>query len=143
MVWLKEDEYASYFNNTSPLTAPHISRFKFFIVWASRHTILNATKHFGSLSPLLKKLEISGRGVHTALVETALFCENPPSLRELRLDGVLTDLPRQNFPNLTTLDLRRISNTTVTKISNTRLSSTKSGSQIRQIPSLNEWSAFA
>ena len=110
--------YTCYHNTAFLLTLPHIGRLKALTLYGPSDNILNLTRHFDSPAPLLEKLEIHVCDIRIAVAENTLFSGNLSSLRELRLSGVLTNLPWQNLMNLTTFDLRRVS---AGKISVTRL----------------------
>lgn len=102
------------------LIIPHIGRLKALTLSAPPRSIIQHTKHLVSPASLLEKLEIRVRGTEAAVVEDTLFDGILQSLRELRLSGVVTDLPWQNLPNLTTFHFRQISNNN-NNISVTRL----------------------
>lgn len=115
-IWLKEGEYTRNLGDTFLLTVPHTNRFKAVTLSGSPNNILKVTKHFCSPAPLLEKLVIHIRDTQAAPIEITLFGGNLQSLRELRLHEVRTDLPWKNLSNLTTFDLRWVSNTTVTQL---------------------------
>ena len=94
------------------LAIPHICRLKALTLCGSSHNILKFVDHLVSPispAPLLEKLEIRVRGSRPAAIESTLFDGDLRSLRELRLHGVITDLPWKNLSNLTTFYIRQIS----------------------------------
>ena len=86
------------------LVLQHISRFKALTLYGTSLTIPNLVKHFNSPAPLLEKLDIRVLSLESAAVKGTIFGGNLSSLRELRLWGVLTNLPWKNMSNLTILD---------------------------------------
>ena len=65
-------------------------------------------KHFSCPAPLLRKLNISLGLQRTPILPDTLFNGDLSSLRELRLNGVITPLPWRNLSNLTTFELRHV-----------------------------------
>ena len=90
------------------LILPLTHRFKTLKLFGLSRHFLEPTQHFCSPAPLLEKLDIQLYGDPHAVIENTIFGGNLSSLRELRLCGILTDLPWQNMTNLTTFDFRRV-----------------------------------
>ena len=91
------------------LTIPHICRFKALTIrsGSSRH-FLELAEYLRSPAPLLERLELLVYCQRTVVIEGTLFDGNLPSLRELRLLGLTTNLPWRSLPNLTTVDIRQV-----------------------------------
>ena len=90
----------------------HTRRLKALTLSGSSHSILVLTRHIASLvspAPLLEKLEICVRAHPSAAIQNTLFEGDLRSLRELRLVGVITDMPWRNLSNLQTFHLRLMS----------------------------------
>ena len=90
------------------LILPLIHRFKTLKLSGSSRHFLELTQHFCSPAPLLEKLDIQLYDETHAAIENTIFGGNLSSLRELRLCGILIDLPWQNMTNLTTFDFRQV-----------------------------------
>ena len=87
------------------LAIQHTRRLKALTLVGYLHGILKLTDHLISLvspAPLLEKLGIRVWGPRPAAIESAFFDGDLRSLRELRLFGLITNLPWRNLPNLTT-----------------------------------------
>ena len=91
------------------LMIPHIGRLKALTVNSEAPShIIKLAGHLRSPVSLLERLEISVPGQRTAVIKRILFDGNLPSLRDLRLLRLVTDLPRRGLSNLTTFDLRQV-----------------------------------
>ena len=90
------------------LILPLTHRFKTLKFSGSSRHFLELTQHFCSPAPLLEKLDIQLYDETHAAIENTIFGGNLSSLRELRLCGILIDLPWENMTNLTTFDFRRV-----------------------------------
>ena len=90
-----------------------IGRLKSLIVNATPRNLPPITAHLSQPSPLLGLLSTNGnyesKIEHNPVLTTALFNEDLPSLRELRLQSVRTELPWRNMVNLTSFELGRTS----------------------------------
>ena len=105
---LGEEGYAAVSNDALLLTIPHIGRLKALVLSGLSRNVLKLIEPFDSPVLHLEKLEISVSGLHLTAAGSTFFDRNLSSLRELRLSGVLTDLPWRNLTNLTTFDFRRV-----------------------------------
>ena len=85
------------------LIIPHIRRLKSITINA--HALPNVLKHFCCPTPLLEKLHIDIAAVRDSVLDAALFNGDLSSLRELRLIGVITNLPWKNLANLRVFDI--------------------------------------
>ena len=93
------------------LAIAHTHRLKALTLVGRLRSILELAEHLVSLispAPLLEKLEIHVWGSRHAAIESTLFDGDLQSLRELRLHGVITDLPWKNLSNLTIFYIRQI-----------------------------------
>ena len=92
-----------YLDHALSLVFPHIPRLRSLVI--SAIAIPDILRNFHCHVPLLENLEITSpsRNVHT--LDIALFGGNLSSLRELRLDGVVTHLPWRNMANLRVFSL--------------------------------------
>lgn len=84
--------------------APHIGRFQTLTLSWSSPSVLNIAKVFCSPAPVLERLKIRSCGSHFVAIENALFNGDFSSLRELRLNAVVTNLPWRDLSMLTTFD---------------------------------------
>ena len=85
------------------LITPHIFRIKSLTIDAD--ALPSELKHFRCNTPLLEKLDINIASGNPVLDGT-LFNGDLSSLRELRLQGITTNLPWKNLANLQVVDLR-------------------------------------
>ena len=90
------------------LMIPHISRLKTLVFYGVSSDTVELTEHLISPAPLLEKLKICISGHRPVVLESTTFGGNFSSLRELRLFGVLTDLPWKNMSNLTTFGFHQV-----------------------------------
>jgi hypothetical protein len=91
---------------------PHaIGRLKSLIVNATPRNLPAITAHLSQPSPFLGLLSINGnhefKSERNPVLTTVLFNDDFPSLRELRLQSVRTELPWRNMVNLTSFELGR------------------------------------
>ena len=100
---------APFLNAALLLTIPHIGRLRALTFSGSPHQLLKLTEHFGYPAPLLRKLDLFVRGTSTAPIRV-LFNGELPSLHDLHLASVVTDLPWESLSNLTTLNLYKVPN---------------------------------
>ena len=63
-------------------------------------------KYFYCHASLLEELDINLVCTHAPVLDRALFDSDPPSLRQLRLRGVITHLPWKNLANLAIFNLK-------------------------------------
>ena len=115
-IFLSLTTYTNYqrYRDAFLLTIPHIGRFKAVTIrsgssrpGSSRH-LLALAEHLRSPAPLLERLELVVYGQRPLVIEGILFDGNLPSLRELHLLGLATNLPRRSLQNLTTVDFRQV-----------------------------------
>ena len=85
------------------LVAPHIRRLRSLTVRGDFSP--NILKHFDYPAPHLEKLCIDLFTPDAPILDSALFGGDLSSLRELSLGGVVTTLPWNSLPNLTTFEL--------------------------------------
>ena len=92
------------------LTIPHIGRFKALTIrsGSSRH-FLELVEYLRSPAPLLERLELVVYGQRPVVIEGVLFDGNLPSLGWLHLLRVSTNLPWRSLSNLTTVNIRQVS----------------------------------
>ena len=90
------------------LTIPHLSRLRSLSIFGPSGDLADIiNQHLHCPAPSLEKLKISFTGAPRP-IEGTTFDGDLSSLRELRLSGVLTNLPWVNFPNLTTFYFRSV-----------------------------------
>ena len=92
-----------YFHETFALATPHIRRLKSLKVRG--YSLPSVLECFGDHAPLLEKLDIDISALDRPTLDSALFNGDLSPLRELNLHGVVTPLPWNNLPNLTTFKL--------------------------------------
>ena len=81
------------------LVIPHIRRLRSLVI--DQNTALpNALRHFRCHTPLLEKLDIKIVSYRDPVLDHALFNTDLSSLRDLRLNGVITHFPWKNLANL-------------------------------------------
>ena len=118
-ICLGEEECAPFLNDAFLLTVPHLGRLKSLSIAGSSNDLIELTKYFVHCrAPLLEKLRIRFTCTNPPTIQAAIFDGDLSSLRELRLSGVLSNLPWKNLSNLTTFDFRQVPSD---KISVTRL----------------------
>jgi hypothetical protein len=88
------------------LIIPHIRRLKSLTVLA--HTTPSILKELRYHAPLLEKLDINIHHHVDSPLDDSLFNGDLPSLRELRLSGVITRLPWGNLANLKAVELHSL-----------------------------------
>ena len=88
------------------LAVPHIGRLKCLSIFASN--LPGIIHYFFCHAPLLEELDITLYDLPVPVLSDAFLDGNLPSLRDLRLTGVITSLPWKNLSNLTTFHLCRI-----------------------------------
>ena len=97
-----------FFSDAFLLTIPHLSRLRSLSLFGlSRNLVDVINQHLHYPAPSLGKLKISLTGAPRPIKGT-IFDRDLSSLRELRLSGVLTNLPWVNLPNLTTFYFRNV-----------------------------------
>jgi len=107
-LWLGEEEGAPFLNDAFLLTVPHLNRLRFLTLSGSSDDLLQLTKYSGSPAPLLEKLKITSARAETLVIQGAIFDGYLPSLRELRLSGVIANLALVKLSNLRTFDLHNV-----------------------------------
>ena len=117
-VQLGREESASFLKDALLLTVPHLGRLETLSLYGSSDDLLQLTKYSGSPAPLLEKLKLTSARAETLVIQGAIFDGHLPSLHELRLSGVITNLVWGNLSNLRTFDLRQVAGD---KISMTQL----------------------
>jgi len=100
-------------NDALLLIDPHLGRLKALTIDGTACHLPGLIEHFSSPAPLLEKLRIRVGGSRIRLTESTLFGGNLSSLRELRLSGILTNLPWQNLSNLIVFDFRGVPDNTL------------------------------
>ena len=90
------------------LTIPHLSRLRSLSLFGPSDDLVDIIgQHLHCPAPSLEKLKISFIGAPSP-IEGTIFKRDLSSLRELRLSGVITNLPWVNLPNLTTFYFRNV-----------------------------------
>ena len=111
------------FDHAFSLVIPHISRLQSLAIYGIVPP--KVLRHFRCPAPLLEQLDIdirqSSRGLNGTRFDGALFNGELPSLRELSLSGVITDLAWRNMENLTALTLSNCEAFENYKVSVTRI----------------------
>lgn len=98
------DGYKFLSEDALPLITPHLGRLKSLSISGFNKSFVElVNKHFNCPAPLLKKLEIRLYPNPYTITATT-FDGNLSSLGELRLIGVLTNLPWRSLGNLTKFD---------------------------------------
>ena len=87
----------------------HVHRLKSLTV--NTHSLSSVLRHFRRYTPLLEKLDIQINTPLNPVLDSALFSGDLSSLRELRLDGVITRLLWKNLTNLRLVNLQTYCNT--------------------------------
>lgn len=87
-----------------PLVIPEIRRLKSLTIDAP--TLPSGLEYFRRNAPLLQRLDIKIATNRRPDLDGALFCGDISSLRELRLQGVVTHLPWKNLANLQVVELK-------------------------------------
>ena len=104
----EDDEYFPFLNDAFLRTVPYLGRLGSLTISGSSDNVVEiVNEYFKSPAPLLEKLKIHFTANPHA-INAAILDGNHSSLRELRLSGVLTDLPWKNLANLTTFDFRHV-----------------------------------
>ena len=85
------------------LAVPHIGRLKYLSIFA--RNLPSIIHYFFCRAPLLEELNIKLCGHRVPILSDTFLDGNLPSLRDLRLTGVVTRLPWKNLSNLTTFYL--------------------------------------
>ena len=107
-VYIREDKGAPFFVDAFLLTIPHLGRLKNLSLFGpSRDLVGIINQRLRYPTPSLEELKICFTDA-PCLIESAIFDGNLSSLRELRLSGVLTSLPRAVLPSLTTFYFRNV-----------------------------------
>ena len=107
-VYIRGDEDTPFPSDAFLLTIPHHSRFRSLSLFGSSDDLAGIiNQHLHCPAPSLEELKISFTGAPRP-IEATIFDGNLSSLRELRLSGVLTDLPWVDLPNLTTFYFRNV-----------------------------------
>jgi hypothetical protein len=96
-----DDSYPRRKGDAFLLIIPHIRRLKSLTIRGAK-ALPETIEHFRSHAPLLEHLDISSEGV----LDGALFDGDLSSLRKLRLDQLITQLPWKNLANLRVVELR-------------------------------------
>ena len=105
---LIDEDFAPSPDDALLLTVPHLGRLKSLALSGSSDYLLSVTKYFDPPAPILEELEIRITHARPVTIENTLFGRNLPSLRNLYLSGIVTDLPWQNLANLRTFDFRQV-----------------------------------
>ena len=114
-IYLDEEDFL---NDAFLLTVPHLNRLGSLFLSGPPDALPRLIKYLGSPSPLLRKLSLSVDGSEEVVLQDTFFGGDLSSLRELRLDGVITNLAWENMSNLGTFVLLNVS---ADKISVTQL----------------------
>jgi hypothetical protein len=110
---------APFLHDAFLLMLPHRGRLKSLSIAAPSNDLAELTKHFSHCrAPLLERLRIHSFSTDSPIIQAAIFDGDLSSLRELRLSGVLINLPRKRLSHLTTFDFRnvRFRKTSVTQL---------------------------
>ena len=105
-ICLREEKNTTFLNEAFLLVVPHLGRSQSLTLSGSSDDLLELTKHFGSPTPLLEKLNLNFTRPENPIVEDTF--NGNLSLRELRLSGVTANLTWGNLSKLKTFDLRRV-----------------------------------
>ena len=98
-LWEEDDD--PYSNEAFLLTIPHFSRIRNLTLFGFSDDLVNViSQHLRWPAPALEELKIRFHDFPCP-IEATIFEGNLSSLRELRLSGVITNLPSANLPNLT------------------------------------------
>ena len=102
------DKDTPFLSDAFLLTIPHLTRLRSLSIFGlSRNLVGVINQHLHYPAPSLEKLKISFVGAPRP-IEGTTFDGDLSSLRDLRLSGVLTNLPWVNLPNLTTFYFRNV-----------------------------------
>ena len=113
-VCIREDEETSFPSSTFSLIIPHLNRLGRLSLFGSSDDLVDIiNRQLHRPAPALEELKISFAGA-PRLIEGTIFDGDLTSLRELRLSGVITNLPWMNLPNLTTFYFRNVPSDKIT-----------------------------
>lgn len=117
-IFIIDSNGKTYSKDAFQLAAPHVKRFKSLTIGRTSESLRNFTTCLPFLPPLLEELILDFTCNPAPSISFGPLNENLPSLRTLKLAGILTNLPWKNLRNLTTFELRypKSSNMTVTRL---------------------------
>ena len=101
-------ENANYLKGAFLLAVPHLGRLQSLVALGPANILRNLTPHISRPLPLLTELKIEIVYDPAPVLTSALLNGDLSSLRLLRLDGVVTQLPWRNMSDLTTFELSRV-----------------------------------
>ena len=102
---LCKTKHKPYLEDAFLLVTPQFRRLQSFTFIGTPDILRNLSKHFKHPTPLLKELTIDTTEGQVTAIDSTFSNADLSSLRVLKLTGVITHLPWNHLPNLTTFEL--------------------------------------